>query len=240
MTDATDEVDAVDDVERVEDGDEALEPRRGVSLPVVLFLVVACMVLAAAVTYRWDHRGPSFGAVDVGFFDDMTTHHLQAIDLATVYTRYGNDPVLLGDSSKIIFTQAGDIRQMRRALGEWRRSGTPDVAMEWMGMSSPQNAQPGMATPEQVAALSRARGRRLDDLYSALMINHHAGGLHMAEYAEDHAKTSLARSLARVMERDQRFEIADMNLYRQKLGLPVHRPGAPVVISEPSATSSGE
>jgi uncharacterized protein (DUF305 family) len=104
--------------------------------------------------------------------------------------------------------------------------------MEWMGMHSPQDAQPGMATPEQVAALSRARGRRLDDLFSALMINHHAGGLHMAEYAGAHAKTSLARSLARIMERDQRFEISDMNLWRQKLGLPTHEPGAAVVISE--------
>jgi uncharacterized protein (DUF305 family) len=215
--------------------DEYESSRRGPSIPVLVFLVLAFMGLAAAVTYRWDHRQADFGAVDVGFFDDMTTHHLQAIDLATVYTRYGDDSILLGDASKIVFNQAGDIRQMRRALGEWRRSGTPDVAMEWMGMHSPQDAQPGMATPEQVAALSRARGRRLDDLFSALMINHHAGGLHMAEYAGDHAKTGLARSLARFMERDQRFEIADMNLYRQKLGLPTHQPGAAVVTSDAPA-----
>lgn len=230
MTDARD---GETDSEAQEDEEGQYEPRRrGPSIPVLVFLVLAFMGLAAAMTYRWDHRQADFGAVDVGFFDDMTTHHLQAIDLATVYTRYGDDPVLLGDASKIIFNQAGDIRQMRRALGDWRRSGTPDVAMEWMGMHSPQDAQPGMATPEQVAALSRARGRRLDDLFSALMINHHAGGLHMAEYAKVHAKTSLARSLARFMERDQRFEISDMNLWRQKLGLAPHQPGAAVVISE--------
>jgi uncharacterized protein (DUF305 family) len=232
MSDAPDEVTA-DEVE--DDEYEADETRRrGPSIPVLVFLVIAFMGLASAVTYRWDHRQADFGAVDVGFFDDMTTHHLQAIDLATVYTRYGVDPVLLGDASKIVFNQAGDIRQMRRALGDWRRSGTPDVAMEWMGMHSPQDAQPGMATPEQVAALMRARGRRLDDLFSALMINHHAGGLHMAAYAGAHAKTSLVRSLARFMERDQRFEIADMNLWRQKLGFAEHPPGAAVVISEPT------
>jgi uncharacterized protein (DUF305 family) len=137
MTDTTAAEDADDEMEE-EDGYDTR--RRGPSIPVLVFLVLAFMGLAAAVTYRWDHRQVDFGAVDVGFFDDMTTHHLQAIDLATVYTRYGDDSILLGDASKIIFNQSGDIRQMRRALGDWRRSGTPDVAMEWMGMHSPQDA----------------------------------------------------------------------------------------------------
>jgi uncharacterized protein (DUF305 family) len=217
----------------IDDGPDEHEPRhRSPSVAVLVFVLLACMFLASAATYRWDHRAPSFGSVDVGFFDDMTTHHLQAIELATVYTRYGNDTLFRGDASKIIFNQSGDIRQMRRALGEWKRSGTPDVAMEWMGMHSPQNAQPGMATPQQFAAFSRARGRRLDDLFSALMINHHAGGIHMADYAATHAKTNLARSLARVMARDERFEIADLNLRRRQLRLPTHQPGDAVVISE--------
>jgi uncharacterized protein (DUF305 family) len=233
MTDVTSDRDNEEDEYEEDDEYDAYETRRrGPSIPVFVFLVLAFMGLAAAVTYRWDHRQTDFGAVDVGFFDDMTTHHLQAIDLATVYTRYGDDSIFLGDASKIVFNQAGDIRQMRKALGDWHRSGTPDVAMEWMGMHSPQDAQPGMATPDQVAALSRARGRRLDDLFSALMINHHAGGLHMAEYAATHAKTNLARTLARFMARDQRFEIGDMNLRRTQLGLSEHQPGAAVVISE--------
>ena len=218
--------------EAIENEEDENEPRRqSPSVAALVFVLLACMFLASAATYRWDHRAASFGSVDVGFFDDMTTHHLQAIELATVYTRYGNDTLFRGDASKIIFNQSGDIRQMRRALGEWRQSGTPDVAMEWMGMHSPQNAQPGMATPQQFAAFSRARGHLLDDLFSALMINHHAGGIHMADYAATHAKTNLARSLARMMARDQRFEIADMNLRRRQLGLPAHQPGDAVMIS---------
>ena len=189
------------------------------------------MFLASAATYRWDHRRTDFGSVDVGFFDDMTTHHLQAIDLATVYTRYGDDTLLRGDASKIIFNQSGDVRQMRWALRDWNQPGTPGVAMEWMGMHTPQDAQPGMATPEQVAALREARGRRLDDLFTALMINHHAGGIHMADSAATHAKTNLARTLARAMARDQRFEIFDLNHRREQLGLRSHRPGDAVPIA---------
>jgi uncharacterized protein (DUF305 family) len=62
------------------------------------------------------------------------------------------------------------------------------------------------------------------------MINHHAGGIHMADYAATHAKTNLARTLARIMARDQRFEIVDLNGRREQLGLPPHQPGVPVVI----------
>jgi uncharacterized protein (DUF305 family) len=93
-----------------------------------------------------------------------------------------------------------------------------------------------MATPRQVAALEQARGRQLDDLFSALMINHHAGGIHMADYAAVHAKTALARKLARMMARDQRFEIGDMNLHRRQLGLPTHEPGQAVVIAASTTT----
>ena len=217
--------DANDDV-----ADRSEVRRRVPSLPALVALLLACMFLAAAVTYRWDHRRADFGAVDVGFFDDMITHHLQAIDLATVYTRYGTDDLFRGDASKIIFNQSGDIRQMRLALRDWNRSGSPDVAMEWMGMRSAQDAQPGMATPRQLAALREARGRRIDDLFSALMINHHAGGIHMADYAATHAKTKVARTLARAMARDQRFEIVDLNGRRAQLGLPPHQPGVPVAI----------
>jgi uncharacterized protein (DUF305 family) len=214
-----------------DDPDTSDAPRRLPSLPACLALLIACMFLASAATYRWDHRRTDFGSVDVGFFDDMTTHHLQAIDLATVYTRDGDDTLLRGDASKIIFNQSGDVRQMRWALRDWNQPGTPGVAMEWMGMHTPQDAQPGMATPEQVAALREARGRRLDDLFTALMINHHGGGIHMADYAATHAKTNLARTLARAMARDQRFEIFDLNHRREQLGLRSHRPGAVVPIA---------
>lgn len=196
----------------------------------MVILLAAGMFCAASATYWWDHRPPDIGVVDVGFFDDMTTHHNQAISIASVYSRYGTDTLFRSDAFKIIFSQSGDIRQMQRALRDWHRSGTPGVAMEWMGMHTPQDAQPGMATAGELAALAKARGRQLDDLFSALMINHHAGGIHMAEYAATHAKTKLARSMASVMVRDQRFEIIDLNGWRKHLGLSVHQPGDPVAI----------
>jgi uncharacterized protein (DUF305 family) len=197
-------------------------------VPAIVILLAASMFFAGAAMYWWDHRPERVSAVDVGFFDDMTTHHFQAIGMASTYSRYGTDTLLRSDAAEIILSQAGDIRQMQRALQDWNRSGTPDIAMEWMGMHTPQDAQPGMATPQQFAALGTVRGRQLDDLFSALMINHHAGGIHMAKYAEAHAKTKLARAMAHIMARDQRFEIIDLDGRRVHLGLPRHEPGEPV------------
>ena len=199
-------------------------------MPALVVFVLACVFGAAAAMHWWDHRPAQVSAVDVGFFDDMTTHHHQAIAIASVYSHYGTDTLFRSDAAKVIFSQSGDIRQMQRALVDWDREGTPDVAMDWMGMRTPQDAQPGMATPRELAALNQSRGRQLDDLFSALMINHHNGGLHMAKYAAAHAKTKLARTMANAMARDQRFEIIDLNAWREHLGLPLHEPGASVAL----------
>ena len=120
--------------------ESAREPRRGPSIPAFVVLVVAAMFAAGAATYWWDHRPTQINAVDVGFFDDMPTHHMQAIAIGNTYLRYGTDPLFHGDAAKVVFSQAGDIRQMQRALSEWKREGSPDVAMEWMSMRVPQDA----------------------------------------------------------------------------------------------------
>ena len=77
---------------------------------------------------------------------------------------------------------------MQDSLAKWNETGTPNVAMQWMGEPVPQDAMPGMATPAEMQELAAARGLQLDDLFTALMINHHAGGLHMAEHAAEAAR----------------------------------------------------
>jgi uncharacterized protein (DUF305 family) len=81
-----------------------------------------------------------------------------------------------------------------------------------------------MATPAELRALARARGRALDDQFSRLMIEHHAGGAHMADaearLGRDHAEKAWARKMAAA----QRLEIDELNRVRQRLGLPLVRP----------------
>ena len=52
------------------------------------------------------------------------------------------------------------------------------------------------------------------------MIEHHRGGIHMAQYAADHGSEDSITSLAQAIVTTQESEIAEMNLRRADLGLP--------------------
>ena len=83
--------------------------------------------------------------------------------------------------------------------------------MEWMGESTSPDEMPGLATPEEIAALEQARGVELDDQFTRLMINHHAGGVHMAEFAAESAKLGEVRDFAEQMAANQQREIEELN-----------------------------
>ena len=56
------------------------------------------------------------------------------------------------------------------------------------------------------------------------MLEHHTGGIHMAEHALELVKLGSTRTLARAMINGQKSEIGDMNLRREQLGLPNYTP----------------
>ena len=189
-------------------------------LGVVIALVLATALATWGVTSWITNRDEKPNDAAVGFYDDMTTHHYQAVEMANIYIRNGDDKLLREIAAKISFAQAGDIRVMQSAMVDWGKDGTPDVAMEWMGMPVDQNAQPGMATTSEMSALEAARGSELDDQFSKLMIEHHLAGVHMADAAADRANLDSVRQLASNTAEAQRAEITELNQRRVQLGLP--------------------
>ena len=95
-----------------------------------------------------------------------------------------------------------------------------DVAMDWMGMTVAESEMPGMPTAEELQQLAAASGTEADDVFTTLMIRHHAAGAAMADHAADHGENERVRRLARAMARVQRTEINEMNARRVVLGLP--------------------
>jgi uncharacterized protein (DUF305 family) len=91
--------------------------------------------------------------------------------------------------------------------------------MAWMHEPHPAQQMPGMATGADIDRLRAAEGVEADDLFSQLMIRHHDGGIHMAEFAATEAQTSNIRNFARGMGASQRSEIGEINLVRRQLGL---------------------
>jgi uncharacterized protein (DUF305 family) len=210
--------------------DESIDRRP--SWPQIVLLALACLFAGGAAVYWWEQRPPRPNAADVGFYDDMTVHHQQAIDMSIDYLEHGKDRVLRQMANEIVLFQAGDIRTMQTAISDWHKDPNDDVAMAWMGSPVPEDRQPGMATSQEMERLAVARGSDLDELVTRLMINHHAGGAHMADAEVRLGRDHDAVKFATAMASGQRMEIEEMNHIRRRLGFaPVAAP-----LAEPEPT----
>jgi uncharacterized protein (DUF305 family) len=199
--------------------------RGGPALWQVVLLVIALCGLAGVIGWRLgsgdSSSHPGAKSVDVGFYEDMTTHHQQALTMALDYLRNGDDPLLLQVAKEIVTYQSSEIGTMNTYLGQWGETAqAPARAMVWMNEPYPRDQMPGLATPAQMEQLANARGAELDDLFTRLMIVHHAGGIHMAAYAADNAELASTRRWAANMDSGQRGEISEMNSWRTRHGLP--------------------
>jgi uncharacterized protein (DUF305 family) len=193
------------------------------SLPQAAILVAALCLVAGVLGWRLaqdDH--PGRGSVDAGFLEDMQTHHLQALEIGFAYLQHGSNPTLSHIAHDIISEQGIEVGQMRSVLSEWGYQSTPNpqgTAMAWMHEPHPAQQMPGMASGADVERLRAADGLEADDLFSQLMIRHHDGGIHMADFVAADAQTSNIRNFARGMAAGQRTEIGEINAVRRQLGL---------------------
>ena len=129
-------------------------------------MLVACSFLAGAVGYACagicEQRTPS-NAVDVGFLVDMSDHHDQAVTMAlSVYNRT-TDPTIRSFAQDILIFQRAELGRMAVYL-EDHDAVRPDYdpnrpSMAWMGMSMAASRMTGMASDDQLAALTQATVR---------------------------------------------------------------------------------
>lgn len=203
------------------DGEEtAGERRRGPGPLQVVGLVLAVAFTAGVVGWRIAQPShPGRSSVDVGFLHDMLEHHQQAIGLSFAYLDHGEDPLLRHFVKETVTYQAAEIGWFNRVLTEWGQNTSRPEPMVWMGMTHGQR-MPGMAGEAEIARLEGARGLDADDQLTRLMIEHHRGGVHMAEYAAEHADTRDVRERAAAMAAGQRSEVGELNTRREELGLP--------------------
>src|SRR4051812_43947881 len=186
-------------------------------------LVVAIGFLAGAVGYlvgTRSERTPS-NAVDIGFLQDMSDHHDQAIEMALqTYTRT-DAPIIRGFAQDVLVFQRFELGQMAVLLAD-HGAARPDydperTTMQWMDMGTPLETMPGMATAEDVDQLGQLSGRDLDRRFLELMSAHHQGGAHMATYAAEHAADPEVRDLAARMARYQTTEAVEYQQYLEKV-----------------------
>ncbi|WP_433756999.1 DUF305 domain-containing protein [Nocardia sp. CA-135398] len=163
---------------------------------------------------------PDPGAVDIGFSQDMSAHHAQAVEMAGVALIGSTDNDVRRLAYDILTTQQGQIGRMQGWLQMWGKPNqNVDGYMGWMtepaghshsgadhAMSGPTASMPGMATTAELTALRQATGPALDTMFLQLMLRHHQGGLEMIKYAAQHAETTAVRTLASTMATTQQGE----------------------------------
>jgi uncharacterized protein (DUF305 family) len=233
----------VDDGEPEGADDADTEAVAGLSWPRVAVLGAALMFLGFALAvFVTRDRPPGETSVDVGFVQDMVSHHEQAIELSLMESADGSDPTVRSFASEVLIFQSRELGVMDQMLHEWGLSRTDrsDQAMAWMDMAPvPVAEMPGMIPDDRVDEMRQAQGSEADALWLELMAQHHAGGLHMAQYAAENAADHDVRELAARMARNQAMEINEYAMTAERLGLPVsiervEVPDYPDLLDEPS------
>jgi len=181
----------------------------------IVAIIVGLLVLGGAIGYVVGDAvaTPDPNKVDIGFLQDMRTHHEQAVEMSLNYLgKQGTNPNLTLIAQEIAFGQAVDIGRMVQLLRQYgeAEANQTDTAMGWMNEPVPSDRMPGMATAADLDKLAAAEGADADHLFATLMVAHHEGGIHMAQYAADHADTSEVRAFAKAMVSNQQGEIYEL------------------------------
>lgn len=189
----------------------------------LLLIGVAIGLVIASGDDATDAR-PASDSAAVGFAQDMSTHHSQGVEMATIALNGSTDTEVRSLAYDILTQQTNQIGQMQSWLLRWGYPlDNPNTAMSWMaghdhtagtamngqmsggsmvagdGVTTP--LMPGMATSSEMARLRSLRGSALDLDFLQLMLRHHRGGLQMMTYAADesHVSQDYVRTLAQQM-----------------------------------------
>ncbi|HEX5946406.1 MAG TPA: DUF305 domain-containing protein [Acidimicrobiales bacterium] len=212
------EVDGVHD----DDGGDGGSPPAGLTWPKVAVLGLALAFLGFAIGYVVTRdRSPAADSADVGFLQDMITHHDQALGVANLTAAHGEDPSVRTYAREVLIFQSYEIGVMTQMLADWgfTREDRSDEAMAWMDMAVPVEQMPGLLTEDQLDQVGEARGAELDSLFLELMAEHHRGGLHMAQEGAELASDDRVAALAARIERNQAGEINEYRMRAEALGL---------------------
>ncbi|MFD3947022.1 DUF305 domain-containing protein [Streptomyces sp. NPDC058579] len=196
---------------------------------VVLALLFAGGAVTVASADREDATAASPASVsaDAGFARDMSVHHQQAVEMSFIVRDRTEDADVRRLAYDIANTQANQRGMMLGWLDMWGlpkvESGTEPMA--WMGMGGHGDTgpldgalMPGMATDTELDRLRKASGEEAEILYLQLMIDHHKGGVHMAQGCVDKCSVEVEKNLAQGMVEAQESEIGLMTQLLKERG----------------------
>ncbi|MGD9714350.1 MAG: DUF305 domain-containing protein [Thermomicrobiales bacterium] len=206
------------------DLDVQLDDERPSRLPGwILPAILAGLLIVVSTIAVWlwqDARTPSSSSADAGFARDMTDHHAQAVEMAMIAWQRSEDPEIRQIAYDIATSQQAQIGMMQGWLMEWdlslARDGNPMAwAEDASGDHDMENMEtpgdmPGMLTRDQIDQLRTLDPIEMDVAFLQLMIEHHEGGVAMAEAGVELADSDVMNRLAATIVTAQTAEIATM------------------------------
>ena len=147
---------------------------------------------------------------DIVFAQNMIPHHAQALEMASLAIAADASPPITRLAREIQRAQEPEILLMRSWLAEWGAEELPHTGGPGGEEADHDHGMAGMATGEQLLALSEASGAEFDALWLDLMIAHHEGAIVMAEQVAEGTDDLEVQALADEVIRTQRAEIASM------------------------------
>ncbi|MBW4717552.1 DUF305 domain-containing protein [Saccharothrix obliqua] len=146
---------------------------------------------------------------DLKYVAGMIVHHEQALEMSALAPERARHETVRGLAARIHDTQGPEIGAMR----QWRDQFARDAPAHGHRGQLPEvahAAMPGMASPDQLAALRAARGDDFDRLFLSLMIAHHEGALRMATELLSSGSDVRVEEMANDVVASQSDEIARM------------------------------
>lgn len=182
------------------------------------WLAVVLVVLALGLGFLLGRPAqPLDTSADAGFLRDMSSHHAQAVDMSMIILDKAEDPQLHNVATDMARTQQAQIGMMQGWLTEWDLpSRGSEPPMTWMADADHDHGDedddipetmPGLATPEEMDELEEAEGQAAEVMFLELMIEHHLGGIEMAEAQVELGSEDQVTNLAQGMVDAQQNEV---------------------------------
>jgi uncharacterized protein (DUF305 family) len=146
--------------------------------------------------------GSTYNLIDRTFVQMMIAHHRQAVVMADLAPGRAADPELVALAQRISAAQKPEIDVLRAWLAD-RRLPEGDTGHDHTTM-------PGMQSPDEVAALTAARGADFDRRFVAMMTEHHEGARQMAGDVIRGGSDQMLSEMANEMSVEQGSEIRRM------------------------------
>jgi uncharacterized protein (DUF305 family) len=194
------------------------------ALLVLVTLVVG--VLVGRVTSVSSTPTPTESSAEAGFARDMQVHHGQAVEMALLVRDRSSDPAIRLLALDLATAQTQQQGQMFAWLAAWDLPQTgSEPEMQWMSRPvidgsagryghaghTPGEPMPGVASFEQMQELASLNGVEAERFFLELMIEHHLGGVEMAEAVLARSTNSLVTDLAGGMLQVQSKELDYMS-----------------------------